>query len=388
MLLSRPTKKRGRSFTAPQKYVEQWQAMAGTMLATRTGLEVELFSLYDKVVRREITDRAILRPAFDALDRLARAADPEAREHAVISARREMPHLIQVMYDAPAVFRPYTDRVMRVVLDLPTGEVTWTRWIQRYVTSVFLHFIQGITMFGARGDTPGATVGRPAYHRVASCGPWNPSDPGTSRVFERDHLTCDASLTPAELERRRRNVWTCLIERLVYNELYEEFIGLQDVGHRMNERRVVQRLFETCFALHHISVAMVKLTFDPKHHVPASMFLLYETPDHRITEEYTRAPTGGRRYSVDVTVHVRKEVRPNTSDGSGAGDEYERVQSYFRPPGAWLPVSPGAPPSRGGRRGDASTASPSSRRPRFVPNCPRPSDPWRALTPAARRRRA
>lgn len=352
-----------------------------------TGLGTELFSLYDKVVRRETTDRAILLPAFDALDRLARAADPELREHAVISARREVPRLLQVMRDAPAVFRPYVDRVMRVVLDLPTGEVSWTRWIQRYVANTFLHFIQGITMFAAGGDAQGVTIGRPAYHRTTSCGPWNPSaDPRAIQDFEKSHLTCNALLPAAELQRRRRNVWTCLVERLVYNELHEEFIGLQDTGHRFNEQRVVQRLFETCFALHYISIAMVKLTYDAHHHVPVSMFLLYETPHHRITEEYTRTPTGGRRYGLDVNVHVRREVRPNAnasdaasdaSDASGAGDEYERVQSYLQPPAAWLPLSPGAPPRGGGSEGAGAGAPPRGRRRRrFVPNCPRPADPW------------
>lgn len=343
-----------------------------SVLESRLGVALQIVSSH--VVDRGVTDRAVLRPAFDDVERLARSTDADGRELAVLYARLEVAPMLQLMLDQPALFRPFTDRVMRVVLDLPTGEVTWVRWIQRYVTTVFLHFVQGITMFVARGDIPGAALGRPAYHRASSCGPWTPANPGASRAFERDHLTCDVGLPPAELERRRRNVWTCLVERLVYSKLYAQFVGPQDVGHLVNERRVTQQLFETCFALHHIAVVSVKLTFDPEHGVPDGMILAYSTPDHSITERYERTPTGGRRYEMDVRVRVRREVRPLRPD-DGAGDEYERVQSYLQAPGEWLPVSPGAPPPP--RRGGSASGR------RFVPNCPNPVDPWHGVEPRA-----
>lgn len=342
----------------------------------QTRLGEQLRIMYRLIDETPHVDAAVLTAGFDAVQMLARAADPEILEHSLIRNRAVVQALMDVMMADPTTYRPHVDTTMRVVFGLPTGNVSWLKWIRRYLSKYLLMFLQGITIFEARGDTPSSAIGRPAYHRSTSCGSWDPRDPEASRAFERDHLTCDPSLDETELERRRRNVWTCLVERLVYNDLHLKFIGPQDTGHSHNERRVTRQLFETCFATHHVMLADVDVELHPRLHVPVSMRLQYHTPDHRVTERYVRrALATGRLYDLDVNVYVRKEVVP--LNGDGAGDEYVRTQSYFQAPTDWIPVSPGAAPSsttasRPAARGGGGKGRP----PQWTPNCPGVMDPW------------
>lgn len=319
----------------------------------------ELLDLCIDVVDRDAKNSKY----FKSVQSLAKATDSGTREHAVIVNRSKMQRLMSVMSSDAATYRAHMDRTMRVVLDLPTGEVSWTRWIQRYVGKYLMMFMQGITLFAARDE--GVAVGHPAYHRVTSCGPWDPSHPELSAAFERDHLTCDPTLSPQELERRRRNIWTCLVERLVYEEMYSHFIGGQDTGHLHNAQRVTRQLFERCFALNHLAVA-VNVTFD-SNGSPVGMLLQYSTPIDRVSEQFTRQPTAsGGLYGLDVVVRVKREVRP-ARGAEGPGDEYERIQSYFQEPAQWLPVSPGAPPITGGGG--------------WTSNRPHAPDPWAGRFP-------
>lgn len=339
----------------------------------QTRLGEQLRIMYRLIDDTPHVDAAVLTAGFDAVQMLARAADPEILEHSLIRNRAVVRALMDAMMADPTTYRLHIDKTMRFVFGLPTGDVSWLKWIRRYLSKYLLMFLQGITIFEARGNTPSSAIGRPAYH---------PREPEASRAFERDHLTCDPSLNEAELEQRRRNVWTCLVERLVYNDLHLKFIGPQDTGHSHNERRVTRQLFETCFATHRVMLADVDVELHPRLHVPVSMQLQYHTPDHRVTERYVRrALATGRLYDLDVNVYVRKEVKPLNSDDD-AGDEYERTQSYFQAPTDWIPVSPGAAPSSSttASRPPASRGGGRGRPPQWTPNCPGVMDPWHTTT--------
>jgi hypothetical protein len=338
-------------------------------------LSVALLVAYSAVVERNVASGQELAVVFGELREAAMTADEQVKERSIIKNRLEVESLMRAMASDPARFRSHIDRTMRIVLDLPAdfGEVSWTKWIQRYIAKLLLLFMQGITIFQARDD--GDTIGTPAYHRASSCGPWSRgavrSSQGVSQAFERDHLVCDAStMSPEEIERRRRNIWTCLVERMVYDRLYRYFIGEQDIGHLHNEQRVTRDLFERCFAASQISVAALQVSMDRFEEMPVSMTIWYQTPGHRVKDSFYRTITG-RRYRVDVNkdeedVNATREVRPAANAAGGPVEVSERTQSYFREPGEWLPVSPGAPPIAGGRGG--------SKRRAMFPGAP---DPWR-----------
>lgn len=333
-----------------------------------------LTDAYTAVVINMTREHRDLRPVFGDVLQSAEISSPERRETAVIQQRVKVAQLMDAMRKEPAVFRAYLDRAMRVALDLPDGGVSWPRWIRRFISGQLLTFLQGITIFAQRDE--GMDIGTPPYHRASSCGPWDPSDPNASRAFERDHARCDVddALTSAEeLERRRRNVWTCLVERMAYDNMYGNFIGYQDIGHMHNELRVTRELFERCFAITQLYIRDVSLVIDAESGRPSSMRISYATPEYSITETYTRSSADGV-YEMGVgVVGVRKEVRPNAGRGSrgGPGDVYTRMQSYLQEPGEWLPVSPGAPPLNLSRSGGGVGGG------GWRPNCPGVPDPWR-----------
>lgn len=354
-------------------------ASSSILFWTDGRLGLALDELYNCVVIDGVRDAQRLRGVFEAVDDAARATDPETKARAIVAHRNHVQLVLDVMQAEPAVFRPTMDRCIRALLDIPRGDVTWIKWIRRYVARCMLQFMQGITMFASRDA--GAVIGRPAYHRPSSCGPYDAASGSRadSAALERDNLTCHASLSPEELERRRRNVWTCLIERLAYDSIYKHFIGPQDVGHMHNELRVTRQLFETCFMLSRIHVSSVRVFVDPYTDTPVSMGIRYTTPEYVIEEKYSRhAPRRGENYGMAVSVwHARREVRPIGEDGPG--DLYHRSQSYLQAPSGWLPVD-----LRGGkgcRRHATGTG-------KWKANCPGAPDPWIGPPPTAGASRA
>ena len=86
-----------------------------------------------------------------------------------------------------------------------------------------------------------------------------------------DNLICTSDTPELELTRRRRNVWTCLIERLAYRSMYQSLIGPQDLGHDHNEARVTRSLFERCFASSSVTVIDVSVALIGRTGVPVEM---------------------------------------------------------------------------------------------------------------------
>lgn len=318
------------------------------------------------------TDRVTLDPIFDDLKtNFEKLDDITAAQRVIMTNRIDMEKFVQKLEDRTiSIYTSYLDTVIRNILNFPrTEKVSWTKWVQNCVAFRFLHFLQGITMFQTR-DGP-VDIGRPAYHRITSCGEWvRGQDPIVSKNFEQKNLTCNPDLAPKELERTRRNVWTCLIERLIYDEIYKRYVGQQqNTRHMANEERVIRDLFESCFTLMNIDVKDLQVFFDTND-IPIYLRITYETNKYKIVETYTKETTDDR-YTIPVMVHGKKEVFPTVS---GPGDEYRKIQSYFSEPTDWLPISPGAPPGfrfgggRGGSRKKTTSAT-------WKPNCI-VIDPW------------
>lgn len=131
-------------------------------------------------------------------------------------------------------------------LDADTPDFDWSKepcprsTFERYVSKHFLQFIQGITLFQERTGalkSSSEIIGRPAYHRQSSCGP---SISKESQIFMKNNLQCTSDMNPSEIEHRRRNVWTCLVERHIHRDMYKYIIGNPDIGHEYFQEHVLR----------------------------------------------------------------------------------------------------------------------------------------------------
>lgn len=299
---------------------------------------------------------------FKALQKsYADVHNKEAVNKLMISMRFDVKKILDKLSITPRrpIFQSVLDTVIREFFGVHNQRgVTWSTWIQNHLAYVFLQFIQGITMFETRdGSIPKENIGRPVYHRITSCGEWKRGqDEKISEAHETNHMKCNPDLAVEELERTRQNSWTCLIERLIYDELYRYYMGEdQDLQHASNELRVARKLFESCFSTLHVFIQDVKVTFNNEQ-MPIALRIIYEISEmsetfgsqsniYTITEQYTKE-SNTNKYKIPVMIHCKKEVRPLSR--SGPGDEYTKVQSYFTGSQEWLLTNPGPAPVRGG----------------------------------------
>jgi hypothetical protein len=278
------------------------------------------------------------------------------RERAVVDARAAVKRLLDGLFAQlpdPAA-RAILDTTMKCVLDLPRMKKdAWDEWLMRYATKCFTQFIPGITMFASRDA--GLPVGRPPYHRPTSCGEGMAASAATN-------MRCDPSLSEEENARRRRTVFTCYVERSMYDSIFQQLLGHpQNVGHlyhnhdhvcgavprkfgRLCRPNVLRKLFESCFAANNLYV-VVDVEIDPTLWVPQSANIRFITPSVTVSEVYTHAPVVETLYGLDVPVNATRTV---SSPAGGPADVYSRVQSYYQEPDTWLPVSPGRVPLAGG----------------------------------------
>jgi len=100
---------------------------------------------------------------------------------------------------------------------------------QKFVTTIFTEFAKGITYF----KTELQESRFPVYHRNASCGTKNVT---TQTKFAKTLFGPDKS----------KYVQRCYIERMLYDNIYNHIIGLQDIGH-MVELRIITQIYEKYF---------------------------------------------------------------------------------------------------------------------------------------------
>jgi hypothetical protein len=77
--------------------------------------------------------------------------------------------------------------------------------------------------------------------------------------------------------RRKRNVWNCYIERVIYDQIYKYIMQVdeQDFGHRYQLRYVRQEMFETCYKLNEFYMYDIHVSMDETYLVPISLELHY-----------------------------------------------------------------------------------------------------------------
>ena len=111
------------------------------------------------------------------------------------------------------------NRKMQSIIDIVLKPMlgkssTLLAYVESVVSRYFLLFIQGITLFHDDGPDIIGKMGKPAYHRSASCGPKN-----ATVQYKQENLSCDKQNVQDvdEIRRRKRNSWNCMIERKMYN---------------------------------------------------------------------------------------------------------------------------------------------------------------------------
>ena len=209
-------------------------------------------------------------------------------------------------------------------------------YIRNFVTRQFLLFIQGITLFRDDGDDViGDALGRPAYHRNASCGPDN-----ANKQYKLENLSCLGVHDADELRRRMRNIWNCHLERNIYNEMYVKYFGEQNAGHVFQKHHVERELFESCFHLGSISLLTIRISkWD--NNIPVQLAIVYMKKSDGVafdivTEKYTRKHKDGL-YTADVYCE-RVVAYPNGSNRS-----WSKVSTFYKKNNDWVAMH-NAPP--------------------------------------------
>ena len=210
-------------------------------------------------------------------------------------------------------------------------------FIMRHVSECFLHFIQGITLFRENGDDVMApNLGTPAYHRAASCGPEL-----ASLEYKNDNMSCLGVKQADELRRRKRNIWNCNLERLIYDAMFEKYFSEQNYRHRYQMIHVERELFETCFPLIELHIALVNVKWD--NHMPVQLDLVYKkkwnaTEYVMVKEVYKRRVNRNGLYELLVFCE-RLVTMPN-----GRKKLYTKTSSFLSTKDKWV-AQHGAPPN-------------------------------------------
>jgi hypothetical protein len=168
---------------------------------------------------------------------------------------------------------------------------------KRLVTSIFNKFVQGITYF--KDDH---VIDNPIYHREASCG-----DKQKNHV---DKFAMKLTNAAMEKEKKERAVRMCYIERLIYDQIYENVYKTQDLGHKLE--------------LHNMG----------------QMFLLYFPGETlTVTVEFDDV------YPVKVIIKNNKEVREYYKQWDNSkvyckmlrgATRFDKVQTYASGETAWM----------------------------------------------------
>lgn len=153
------------------------------------------------------------------------------------------------------------------------------------VSDIFNEFVRGITYF--QGHT---NVHHPVYHRNQSCGPR-----ADIQTFIDQHLDCslisattnNAASNAAyntEYERRRKNIFNCYLERVIYDTLYSRYVGRQDDPHEQQAYNRMQQLYRNCYGLS--ANLTIRISYDQN--MPNEIEINYTTPELERVESYSK----------------------------------------------------------------------------------------------------
>ena len=141
------------------------------------------------------------------------------------------------------------------------------------ITKVFDEFLKGITYF----STQTAPQKSPAYHRLSSCGT------GTD-AFRQAYNQCHQTMKKTKVAKVKKQIETCYIERLIYDDLYKKQSPSQDVGHT-HWLEQTKHDFQTCFPDVEINVSIKEF----KDSMPLTLRIQKKKGQKIIEEVYQRS---------------------------------------------------------------------------------------------------
>lgn len=122
-------------------------------------------------------------------------------------------------------FHPHVYRFFNVVHSIKSPE----KHFKFYPTKLYEEFIKGITVFHNT-----QIEGKPTYHRDPSCG-----HKDVAYLVKFQYLPSD---TPQRRKEKLEALQLCIVERKIYNKIYEQILHQQDIGH-LGEIMNLDRLY-------------------------------------------------------------------------------------------------------------------------------------------------
>jgi len=150
---------------------------------------------------------------------------------------------------------------------------------RKVVTNTFNEFIKGITYFAPVI----ANSEEPVYHRDGSCPP-----------RDMPNLTCESDTLSPSIKKR---VYTCYIERLIYDELWLQMMGMHQNAAHLRWLQDTTRAFRTCFTNTTVSVSIRLVEGKPD-----NVAITIEDDSGKTTELYEKAYfTVDAKYDTKIT---------------------------------------------------------------------------------------
>jgi hypothetical protein len=168
------------------------------------------------------------------------------------------------------------------------------------ITKNFDEFLKGITYFTSQ--TPPDKL--PAYHRLSSCG-------SGTEAFRKTYNQCHISMKKSKILKVKKQIETCYIERLIYDDLYKKQTLFfpdkgnaspsQDAGHT-NWLEQTKKDFHTCFPDVEIKVSIEEF----KDLMPLTLRISKKKGNHTIEEVYKRTLNNNTEYDPILVGHMYK----------------------------------------------------------------------------------
>ncbi len=167
-------------------------------------------------------------------------------------------------------------------------------FIRSFVTSIFLFFIQGITLFRGDCDCDGDDV---IY-------------PNLGRPDKVDDLSCINACNARiadDLRKQMRNIWNCHLERLIYNEIYKHFYVHKNENEKAQVDDAERHLFETCFPLIEMAILKVDVMWSKTNSKLIKLPIMFYVMDTLFAHIFAR-PYHICNYEYMVCVYNTKHV--------------------------------------------------------------------------------
>lgn len=193
------------------------------------------------------------------------------------------------------------------------------------VNVVCREFMKGITYFKGRD----ISIDRPIYHRTTSCGIAKKNN----AQYVKDNLNCtNVADNTDEFERRRLNVRNCLIERMVYDQIYQRFhLVNQNIGHLVQILDVDRVNFQSCFPGSVLQMHQIEFL----NKLPVSLTIEISNSNKTIVEHYKKELNSNNEYMPDVVCTrsiVDKETHVKIQESKIQSFDAEQLwkgQRYF-----------------------------------------------------------